>query len=466
MTGEGQRAAAGGRRVCVLGVGVTGCAVAADALGRGDAVVVYTGADTPDARGAGEKLCAAGADVRYDDTVQGDFDLCVPSPGIPETSAFYRAGKEHARAFFCEPEYAWRLFPQRWIAVTGTNGKTTTVALVSHLLAACGLAARPCGNTQAQTTLQAACERAGEEFLVAELSSFQLASTCTFSPQVAVLLNISSDHLAWHGSPEAYAQAKLGIFAHLAPGSTAVVAAGAADMLDCEVLRARGVRVVVLGSRTQRDRACLGEDGFLHVVFSDVADRRLCRADELSIPGAHNVENALAAASAALAVGCDPERLADALRSFSALPHRIEFSGICDDVAFFDDSKATNVDATEKALASFAPKTVVLLAGGRDKMSPLDTLAAAARDACRAVVCYGEARERFAAELGRAGVHVEQAAGMREAFARACELAHPKDTVLLSPACASFDEFSGFAERGDVFKQLVAERSAAAAARA
>ena len=460
MAGEGQRAA-GVDRVCVLGAGVTGRAVALDAARAGHEVVLFTGQDSEANRAAGAELRAAGVDVRCTDVVEGRFDVCVPSPGIPATSAFYANGKAHAACCMGEPEYAWRISPARWIAVTGTNGKTTTVALIAHILAACGKGTLACGNTQDMTTLAAVRTRGEGATIVAELSSFQLASTVSFAPDIAVLLNVTSDHLSWHGSQAAYRRDKLKLLANLGEGACAVVGAGVCETSELDALRARGVRVVVAGGKDDAGCAYLGADGILRVRRPDAGEVVLCAADELQIRGAHNVENALCAASAALEAGCAPAGVAAALRSFSALSHRIEFAGEAAGVSFYDDSKATNVDATEKALAAFPPGTVVLLAGGRDKMSPLDTLAAAALESCRAVVCYGEARERLASGLGRAGVPVENANGMRDAFGRACEVARPGDTVLLSPACASFDEFSGFAERGDAFKQLVAARMAA-----
>ena len=451
------------QRVCVLGAGVTGRAVALDAARAGDAVVLFTGSGSGENRAAGAALSAAGVEVRYSDEVDGDFDVCVPSPGIPATSAFYEAGKAHAACCIGEPEYAWRISPSRWIAVTGTNGKTTTVALIAHILSACGHEALPCGNTQDMTTLEAVRTRGRAATVVAELSSFQLASTVRFAPDVAVLLNIASDHLSWHGSQQAYRRDKLKLLANLGEGACAVLGADVCEAAELDALRARGVRVVVVGGKDAEGgggRAYPAADGVLRVQLPDAGEASLSRVDELQIRGAHNVQNALAAATAALEAGCRPADVAAALRSFSALAHRIEPLGEVAGVAFYDDSKATNVDATVKALAAFAPGRVVLLAGGRDKQSPLSALVAAAGQACACVVCYGEAEERLASAFEAAGVETLRAPGMRAAFARACEAARAGDAVLLSPACASFDEFSGFSERGDVFKQLVAAHRA------
>ncbi len=462
MADEG-RQPANAEKICVLGAGVTGRAVALDAARAGHEVVLFAGQDTEGNRAAAPELEAAGVDVRFTDAVEGSFDVCVPSPGIPATSAFYAAGAAHAACCIGEPEYAWRISPSEWIAVTGTNGKTTTVALVAHILACCGHEARPCGNTQDTTTLEAVRTRPAGATIVAELSSFQLASTARFAPDVAVLLNITSDHLSWHGSQEAYRRDKLKLLANLGAGSSAVLGAGVCTGSEIAELRGRGVRVVVVGGDDEAGSACLGDDGVLRVKLSGDGEVALCRADELQIRGAHNIENALAAATAALEAGCAAADVADALTSFSALAHRIECAGEVGGVSFYDDSKATNVDATVKALAAFAPGHVVLLAGGRDKHSPLSELVAAAKSACACVVCYGEAEKRFAEAFDAAHVPTARAPRMREAFACALEQARPGDTVLLSPACASFDEFSGFSERGDAFKQLVASHAAGAA---
>ena len=451
------------QRLCVLGAGVSGQAVARDACRAGHEVVLFAGEDSPQNRAVAPELCAAGIDVHLSDAVDGDFDVCVPSPGIPATSDFYAAGRAHAACCIGEPEYAWRISPAHWIAVTGTNGKTTTVALIAHLLAACGHKALACGNTQDTTTLEAVRTREADATIVAELSSFQLASTDSFAPDVAVLLNITSDHLSWHGSQEAYRRDKLKLLANLGAGSSAVLGAGVCTDSEIGALRARGVRVVVVGVKDTAGCAFQDSDGILRVQLPGVGELALCAADELRIRGAHNVENALAAATAALEAGCEAPGVASALRSFSALAHRIEPAGEVAGVAFYDDSKATNVDATLKALAAFASGTVVLLAGGRDKHSPLSELASAAKEACACVVCYGEAAERFADAFEAASIRTLRACGMRDAFADACNAARQGDTVLLSPACASFDEFSGFSERGDVFKQLVAAHAAHAA---
>ena len=448
-----------GTRVLILGLGLSGVVAARQALAQGDTVTIYAGASSDATCGAAREFEQQGVPVLFDaEDVRGSYELCVACPGIPATGAFYQSALAASDELISEPEFAWRLSPQGWLAVTGTNGKTTTTTLIAHLLRACGTPAALCGNTQATTVTDAVLHRAPGQAIVAELSSYQLASTRRFSPRVAVLLNITSDHLSWHGSQQAYAAAKLRLLANLGPGSCAVICADVPgrEELEAQLLSA-GARVVVVGLPRARGCAYADEQGTLRYVDSTGTAYALCGAGELRIKGSHNVENALAAAAAAIDFGCEPCALGRALTSFAPLQHRIEPCGQAGGVAFYDDSKATNVDATLKALTAFAGQPVVLLVGGRDKGTDLSQLVAACRATCRAVVCYGEGGPRFAAAFAGSGVMCVRAGKLAEAFQRALELAHPGDAVLLSPACASFDEFTGFAQRGDAFKQLVAQ---------
>ena len=444
-------------QVAVLGLGKAGLAAARHALAAGDELTVYAGASTPALIEAAQPLQQAGARVIFDcEQVEGPFDLCVASPGISANSAFYKSAQVASAELVGECEYAFRLSPQAWLAVTGTNGKTTTTALLAHLLNAAGMLAYPCGNIGDTCTESVEHRRAGET-LVTEMSSYGLASTSRFAPQVAALLNITPDHLSWHGSLQAYADAKLKVFQNMGPGNTAVICdevPGCAQI--AAQLRGRGVAVITVGSRIQgEDCAYERADGMLCVEAQGCA-RELCRAGELQIKGPHNVMNALAAAAAALAYGCDAAGVAAGLRSFAPLEHRIEPCGSVDGVGYFNDSKATNVDAVLVALKAFPGQPVNLLLGGRDKGTDLAPLVEACKGPVARVFAYGEAAERFCAAFEASGIPLQRAAGMREAFACASQAAQPGEVVLLSPACASFDEFSSFNHRGEVFKDLVA----------
>lgn len=442
----------------VLGLGKSGIATARHGLESGDAIVIYGGASTEATREAAREFEEAGVTVIFDnEDVQGSYELCVVSPGISEKGSFYASAARASKEIITEPEYAFRLSPSHWIAVTGTNGKTTTTSLVTHLLNGCGMKAQSCGNI-GDTCIQAVLNRRDGETLVAEMSSYQLASTKSFAPKVAVLLNITPDHLAWHGSFEEYAQAKFKVFANMGEGDTAVIGAQViADYPELpSMLEAKGVRLVNVGSRADRDCAYL--DGDTLVLMNGEGQRiELVAADELQIQGEHNIENALCASAAAVAYGCAVPCVREGLKSFSPLEHRLEPCGEINGVACFNDSKATNVDATLKALTAFPPRSVVLLLGGRDKGTDLRDLVEACEETCSAIVAYGEAGERFFDAFDGAQVERFLEPGMIIAFHKALDIAKPGQSIVLSPACASFDEFSSFEHRGGVFKACVEE---------
>lgn len=443
--------------ILVLGLGKAGAAAAHHALAAGDKVTVYAGKSADPQSEQVRALEAGGAHVVCGtEDVEGSYDLCIASPGISENSAFYQAGRQHAAELIGECEYAFRLSPERWIAITGTNGKTTTTSLVAHLLNAAGKLAYPCGNI-GDTCTESVDHRREGETLVAEMSSYGLASTRKFAPHVAALLNITPDHLSWHGSLEAYAAAKLKIFANMVAGDTAVICDEVPESAKIAAgLRARGMRVITVGSDTGAD--CAFEDAeHMLCVRIDGSLAKLVSVAELQIKGPHNVMNALAGAACALAYGCDGAGVRAGLASFAPLEHRIEPVATIDGVGYFNDSKGTNVDATLVAIKAFPGQPIVLLVGGRDKGTDLAPLVEACKGPVRTAICYGEAAERFFKAFEGAGIELMREKGMREAFAAAVKIADSGDVVLLSPACASFDEFKSFNHRGEVFKELVAE---------
>ncbi|WP_417340902.1 UDP-N-acetylmuramoyl-L-alanine--D-glutamate ligase [Gordonibacter urolithinfaciens] len=462
------------------------------------------------------------------------FDLGIASPGIPQFSAFYQAAAASCSELVSEVEFAWResAADSRWVAVTGTNGKTTVCALAAHVLAGAGLAAAAVGNIGDPCI--SAVGAGATDVYVAEVSSYQLASTVRFAPNVAVLLNITPDHLHWHRSFEAYRDAKLKLLANLAgvPGAVAVLDA-TNDVVRAEVRRlralgegGRGFAYVPMGTAEGLDgdmrarcgsdnAAFLDGDGMLCVAL-DGKEHRAGRAGDLQVKGAHNASNALAVAAAAFALGVDDPDVAAHLRSFKPLEHRIEPCGTVAGVTCYNDSKATNVDATLTALAAFPETRPIVLLGGDDKGTDLAPLVAAARARARGVVCFGAAGPRFATAFGApAGCRpsepadaaaspgtpprgeaedsrtevrhalptmrgtgetladlggpagrdgsdfaVLRASHLEDALDAALAIAGAGDVVLLSPACASFDEFGSYEERGRAFKALVAERSA------
>ena len=484
-------------RVLVLGLGKSGRAAVAYLLplldGRVEALAVAAGARSAASEEFAAEARASGALVAFEDEAVGvlaaeaggSFDLCIASPGISQFSAFYEAAAAVSAEVISEVEFAWResAADSRGVAVTGTNGKPTACALAAHVLAGAGLAAAAVGNIGDPCIEAVAAGRT--DVYVAEVSSYQLASTARFAPNVAVLLNITPDHLHWHRSFEAYRDAKLKLLANLpgVPGAVAVLDA-MNDVVRAEVRRLRaldagerGFSYVPLGTAAgltgdmraacgSDNAAFLDADGTLRVALNG-AEHAAARVEELQIKGEHNASNALAVAAAALALGVHESDVAEGLRTFAPLEHRIEPCGSVAGVRCYNDSKATNVDATLKALAAFPEARPVVLLGGDDKGTDLAPLVAAAHAHAGAVVCFGDAGERFAAAFeaadaqAPAGFAVARAAHLADAFDAALALASAGDVVLLSPACASFDEFGSFEERGAAFKTLVADAASA-----
>ncbi len=454
--------------VCVLGMGGTGAAVcrylAHQLGGRVSSVTLFGGAASAEGD-LSRELEAAGVDCRLGtEKIDGTFDLAVVSPGISEFSDFFAAARAHAAEVIGEPEFAWRESPANWVAITGTNGKTTTTKLTAHLLGAAGLDATAVGNIGTIVTSQLE-NRAENNWFVAELSSFQLATTKYLRPRAAVLLNITPDHVEWHGSMEAYAKAKERVFANMGASDLAVISVDD-DFCRAAASRvaARGVRVCELSVTCEpaAPNAAFVRDGQLVVRLAG-AETSLGAAADLAIKGRHNWQNALAASAMALFLGVDARVIAGALLSFNPIEHRIEPCGTFAGIHFVNDSKATNTDSVEKALTAFDAGTIVVLLGGHDKMTDLASLSAAVCERARVAVAYGEAGPRIAASLAAAkektpcDLQVIEAAHLREAFDAAVAAARPGDTVLLSPACSSFDEFNNMGERGRLFKSLAAE---------
>lgn len=478
---EGRKAAAAELGdVLVLGLGKSGKAVVEYCLellgSRVKSLTIAAGDHNENLLGYAQECERRGAKVYFDRfTFEGRYDLCVASPGISQFSRFYENAAAASAAVISEVEFAWResRADSRWIAVTGTNGKTTTTTLITHILEEAGERVAAVGNI-GNTCIEAVAADAADVF-VAEVSSFQLASMELFAPQVAVLLNITPDHLYWHMTFDAYAEAKKNIYRRLSDTNGTLVIDAVCDVTRACVKELaanpdRGFDYIPLGCAAGLDHsmkdACGSanaawlHDDMLRVEYGDESIE-LVAASSLHIKGEHNASNALAAASAALAAGVAPEFVRRGLRTFKPLEHRLEPCGDIAGVTFFNDSKATNVDATLKALSAFAPGKAIFLLGGHDKGTELDELVTEAARICRGVVCFGAAGERFAKafEAAQADVEVVRADHMEDALDAAIDMVCPGDAVVLSPACASFDEFESFEHRGRVFKQLVAFRA-------
>jgi len=364
------------------------------------------------------------ADVRlgaWDDAALDGVDLVVKSPGVPDASEPVAAARSRGISVISEIELGARLLTNPVIGVTGTNGKTTTTALLGAMFGAAGVHAEVVGNIgRPLTELVLAVDPAA--WVVCELSSFQLEDTESLRPRIAVLTNLEPDHLDRHGTFDAYAAAKLRLFALQGPEDVAVVPSGFQAVPGA----ARRVEFT-------------GDDAL---------------PAEPLIPGAHNRENAAAAAAAARAAGIPDDAIAKALRTFPGVEHRIEDVATIAGVRYVNDSKATNVAAALRALASFPGARKLVILGGRGKEEPYAPLAEAFADGDRAYV-IGEATEAIAAALGAAGVAFERSGDLPSAVMAASREAREGDVVLLSPACASFDQFASYERRGEEFGKLV-----------
>ena len=442
-------------RVTVLGFARSGRALTDALIERGREVFVVDDkpADVVDGRRDFEERGVRfflGGDA--DGALDGSGWLAL-SPGVPTAHPVVAAARGRKLPVLSELEIAWRIAEEespggnRWVAVTGTNGKSTTTAWIADILSRGSRPVALAGNIGAP--LSGFLGEGGPRDYVCEVSSFQLEAVDRFRADVAVLTNVTPDHLDRYESFEDYAAAKERIFANQRKQDFAVV--NADDPVASRAKsRARGVPFSRLrpahgGTWCENAR-----------VYSEVRGERreVLAAERLSLPGAHNLENALAALAAADCLEAPPTAIAAGLTEFRGLPHRTELVALVGGVSWIDDSKGTNVDATLKSLEGRPAKSVLLILGGRDKHGDFGKLAAPIERVARAVLTIGEAAPVIEEALGGAAP-IERVETMDRAVARAAELAQPGDTVLLSPACASFDQYRNFEERGEHFASLV-----------
>jgi UDP-N-acetylmuramoylalanine--D-glutamate ligase len=382
-------------------------------------------------------------------------ELVVMSPGVPTKSIPARYCERAGAEVIGEVELAYRFLRGRTVAITGTNGKTTTTALIGQILRDAGLPVEVGGNIG--TALISLVEASRDDgWTVAEVSSFQLETIVDFRPAVALALNVTPNHLDRYESLMDYAAAKHRIFRNQTEGDVAILNA------DDEIVSswASGLRaqVVQFSVRRELEEGLFLRDGRELVARTKEGERLLLRRDEMQLRGLHNVENVLAAMAAGLACGVAPDAMRETIRSFRPVEHRLEFVAEIGGVKFYNDSKATSVDATLKALEAFADEAgkIVLILGGRGKQAPYAPLAELVRERVRKLVLIGEDAGVIEKELGDIAAS-ERAGDMRDAVRRSFKAAEPGDTVLLAPACASFDMFNSFEHRGEVFKEAVKE---------
>ena len=376
-------------------------------------------------------------------------DLIVVSPGVDLREPLFQRVRAAGIPLIGEVELAFRCSQATFLGVTGTNGKSTTATLLGAILKEAGLPSHVAGNIGTPLCEVAPGLSAGN-LVVTELSSFQLETIERFRPHVGLLLNLAPDHLDRYDRVEDYYQAKARLFENQAPSDLAVVNADDPMVLDA-ARKAVAKRVAFSRSKRLTEGAYLDADQLI-VALSGTREI-ICRWNEVRIQGVHNLENALAASLAAALVGAPTKAIRRALVRFEGLEHRLEFVAEIGGVQYVNDSKGTNVGAVARSLESFTVP-LVLIAGGKDKMSDFTPLAPLLRERVKRLILIGQAAGTLRAQLD--GVcSMEEAASLNEAVQRAASVASPGEVVLLSPACASFDMFADFEERGRVFKEAV-----------
>jgi len=440
-----------GKRVLVVGLARTGIATALFCAERGARVTISEGRSEAEIPEAVAKVRGAGCTLEVGGHRTETFlaqDLIVPSPGVPAHSPYLAAARDAKIPVWSETELAWRFLRGKLIAITGSNGKTTTTSLIGHIVSSARIPTIVAGNI-GTPLISRVMETSSQTVTVLEASSFQLELIEKFRPDVALLLNITPDHLDRHLSLEAYARAKARVFENQVATDSAIINAddpGAAQY-------APSTPQVFWFSRTKRvaNGIFLRDD---QLVFrGEGRETVLLRRGDIGLRGDHNVENVMAAAAAAFLVGVSPQAIAEGVRSFAGVEHRIEFVAEINGVNYYNDSKATNVDATLKALDAF-PANVIVILGGKDKGSDYTLLRDLLARHAKLALLIGAATEKIASQIAGA-VSLEKVETIERAVRRAYDVAKPGDTVLLAPACASFDQFQNYEHRGRVFKQRV-----------
>jgi UDP-N-acetylmuramoylalanine--D-glutamate ligase len=425
----------------VVGLARSGLAATAALRERGVAV---TGTDArhlpPDVRARLEGQGVVVRDGEEGVDLLAGIAWLVKSPGVPAEAPPVAAARRAGLPVLGELELGWRLLPQHFLAVTGSNGKTTTVELLGHVLRTAGEPVVVAGNVGTPlASLPGTLEP--DALVVAEASSFQLEDTEAFAPETAVLLNLAEDHLDRHGTFAAYRAAKLRAFACQPPGALAVVPAG--------------LPLADLGG--EAERLTFGPGGDVEAAGGTIAVRGapLMLAAELGLRGPHNLENALAAVAATIPAGVDPAAVREALATFRGVPHRLEEVARIGGVLYVNDSKATNVAAAEVALRSFAGGIHAIL-GGRGKGSDYAPLGAPVAERCAAAYLIGETAAELEGALAGTGVPLRSCGDLERAVRTAAGAARPGEVVLLAPACTSYDQYASYEERGEHFRALVA----------
>jgi UDP-N-acetylmuramoylalanine--D-glutamate ligase len=451
-----------GKKVLVIGAARSGVAAARFLAARGAVVALNDRKAVEEWTDEARALKASGVGLLGGDVpmwLMDQVELVVVSPGVPPKNIPVRYMERAGAEVIGEVELAARFLRGRICAITGTNGKTTTTALVAELLRGAGLPVQVGGNigTPLVSLVETSCE---DGWTVAEVSSYQLETIESFHPTVAAVLNLMPDHMDRYETLTDYGAAKHRIFRNQTPQDVAIlnaddpIVSSWATNLRAHVALFSVERELEEGLFLRRGEGATGE----LISRTRGGERVLMRREEMQLRGLHNVQNVLAALACGLACGASPASMRETVRNFRPVEHRLERVAEVDGVEFYNDSKATNVDAAQKALEAFEEHAgqIVLILGGRGKNAPYAPLAPLVERKARALVVLGEDAERIEREL-RAHATVVRVADLQEAVRAARAAARPGDVVLLAPACASWDMFDSFEHRGKVFKEAVNE---------
>lgn len=444
-----------GKSVLVFGAGVSGFSAAKTLLEQQAMVTLADGKERGNLKHAeglaelvGKVELALG---RQDEALLAGKDLLILSPGISINHVLPQAALRLQIPVWGEVELAGRLCKAPIAAVTGTNGKTTTTTLLGEMMKT-KYAEVVIGGNIGVGLAQAVSQVSSQGYVVAEISSFQLEAAGTFQPHIAVILNLTPDHIDRHGSFAGYGAVKEQIFANQQPQDYLVLNHDDENVRD--MANRCHSQAFFFSRRAELESGAFVSGGSICLRWQGKS-ALVCRVDEMKLFGGHNVENALAACAAAFLAGVDPEQMAKVLRDFTGVEHRIEPVATLEGVRWYNDSKATNPESSIKALEAFDGH-VVLIAGGRDKNTDLSEFADLIKAKADLLILIGEAAERFELAARAAGVEkIVRSASLADAVETARRLAKSPQVVLLSPACASYDMFDNYEQRGEIFKQLV-----------
>ena len=443
------------KRILVVGMGKSGIAATQALLKLGAVVSVYDRKeedkiDTQLIQFLRNKSVTCYFGEEPDNT--DELDMVVISPGVPLDTGFVQKAKDAGAEVIGELEIAYRVGKGKYIAITGTNGKTTTTTLVGEIFKNSKRKTHVVGNVGVAVISKALCATE-EDWLVTETSSFQLETTKYFRPEVSALLNITPDHMDRHKTLDNYAQAKAMIFKNQDENQYFVV--NYDDVESYKLVKQCKAKVIPFSRKVALDPGCFVLDGGIVIKNEQGQCITICGADELKIPGAHNLENALAAAAVGYFAGIAPEVIAKTLREFEGVEHRLEFSGEVDGIRFVNDSKGTNPDASIKAIEAMKDN-IILIAGGYDKGSEYEEFINSFQGRVKHMMLLGKTAPKIKETAERLGfTKMTMCKDMDECVKVAYKLASPGDTVLLSPACASWDMYTCFEQRGEHFKNCV-----------